>query len=366
MKKNIVYIARNNKKLFPGVQKKIEQVVGALNRMGHDAASKIADSSPRVESLKQCLFAITSGRRDIIILRNDIFMPLFLLPLMWQKINGKKIIIDVPTPLCIVLNEIDGSQGTRFKKNIRKLIIRLAFPWSLWVADKVIHYAPESKYFSIGLEKKIQISGNGVDVSQIKMRSKKPEWPSQQFVMIGVASLADWHAFDRVIIGIANYFKENPESIIKPKFIIVGDGQVRANWQKLALDLGLNSVVHFAGYKTGKELDDLFEEAHVAISSLGLYRKKLKTASDLKSRDYSARGIPFAKGGGDMDFDPIPDFIFEVENSNDPLPVNKLIAWYEELCKKDSVFEGIREFALENLDFSRKAKNLIALRRGYD
>ena len=357
--KNIVYIARNNGRLFPGVQKKIEQTVASLNEVGNKAECLIIDSNPKFKSIKKYFEAIFFSKAEIIILRNDVSMPLFFLPMLWQRLRGCKIIIDVPTPLTVVLREIDGGAAKWLKKITRKTMMMVAFPWSLWPANKIIQYAPESRYFSFGIENKIQLSANGIAVDQIRPRRRVPDWPSNSFVMIGVASLADWHAFDRVIRGMGNYLKNNNNTSLRPKFIIVGDGEVRQKWQKLALDLGLKEFVLFVGYKNGEELDVLFEEAHVAISSLGLGRINLKMASVLKSREYAARGIPFLRSGHDIDFNPNPNFAFEVENSDDPILLDDLIWWYGKISHNKEYFEDIRVFAEKNLDFSKKVKELI-------
>lgn len=358
MNKNILYIARNNSKIFLGVQKKIEQIVSSLNKMGNNAECCIIQSSPKIKSIKKYFDTIYSSKADIIILRNDIFMPLFFLPILWQKLRGCRIIIDVPTPLSIVLNEIEAGSGYKLKKIITKFAFKIAFPLSHWLADKIIQYAPESNYFSFGIKNKIQLSANGVSLDRIKPRRIIPDWPSNSFVMIGVASLAEWHAFDRVIYGMRDYLKNNNTGI-QPKFIIVGDGGVRIKWQQLALDLGLKECVLFVGYKNGEELDELFEKAHVAVSSLGLYRKNLGMASDLKSREYAARGIPFLKSGHDIDFDPAPNFVFEVDNSDQLISLDHLIEWYKEKLQDEYFFEKIRNFSEEKLDFSIKLKELI-------
>jgi glycosyltransferase involved in cell wall biosynthesis len=358
MKSKILYIAKYNKDLFPGVHQKIQQTVHALQSIGHETDQIIVEKGSKFELIHQFSKAIYKSDADIIIIRSDAYMPLYLFAVIKQRLRGCRIVVDVPTPLTNVLIEIDGAPGAYLKKLKQKISIRLAFPWSLWFVDKVIHYAPESKYFSFGIKDKIHLTANGISIDKIPQRKIVPTWPSSQFIMIGVASLADWHAFDRVIHGISNYLSENPNSIIRPKLVIVGDGDARKSWQELVLRLGLQESVTFTGYKSGADLECLYEAAHVAISSLGLYRINLETASVLKSREYSARGIPFVKAGFDIDFNPVPNFVFDVNNSSEPLVIGRVIEWYNKICTED-IFDKARSYAVEKLEFTKKVNELI-------
>ena len=361
MTKRIIYIARNDSKTYPGVKNKIEQTVFALKKIGFDAEMQEIAPNPKHRSIVEFIKSVTKNSADVLILRSDILlMPLLMLPLLWRRLGGCKIIVDVPTPFTVVLQEIKSDTNVgRLKKVIRQTFTILAFPWSLWPSNKVIQYAIESEYFSIGLKRKTQLMANGIDVEKTPQRKKIPHWPAGDFVLIGVASLADWHAFDRVIKGIASYMKKSQNSFTKPKFIIVGDGAIRNQWEQLADDLGVRQQVIFVGYQTGIALGDLFEKAHVAVASLGLYRINLEVASVLKSREYAARGIPFVSSGQDIDFEPKPDFVFKIENNSVELDIEKVIRWYDEYLKRQKPFDDIRSFAKMKLDYSSKITSIL-------
>lgn len=89
----------------------------------------------------------------------------------------------------------------------------------------------------------------------------------------------------------------------------------------------------------------------MAVSSLALFRKNLKRASDLKSREYTARGIPFIAVKGDLDFDPTPNFVYQVDNNNSEVDITDLLNWYKDL--KFTPLD-IRKYCIDVLDFNNK------------
>lgn len=350
----IIYFAHFHKNM-PGVVKKIEQTVNALNEIGYDASANIVGvSGMRGHSI--AFSSIFSASADVLIIRSTLFsMPFHWLAIFWQRLRGTKIVIDVPTPITNVWEETRQRAGIgRLGRWIRLLILALVYPWVLWVAHIILQYSDESPYFSLGLKDKIIKQTNGVDVDKIRERAMIPDWPASNFVLIAVANISNWHGYDRAIRGIARYVSLASDSLPKPKLLIVGDGDARDDLEDLADKLQVRKYVLFQGIKEGEELDQLFEYSHVAISSLGLYRIKLESASVLKSREYSARGIPIISAGADSDFEPLPNFVFQVGNSDDPIDVFSIIEWYDKLSASPDLTKTIRSFAQERLDLKNK------------
>jgi glycosyltransferase involved in cell wall biosynthesis len=279
---------------------------------------------------------------------------------MWQRIIGTKIVAEIPSPIENWIKEVRTAEGGGgLKKLIKLFLIYVSFPWSLLPANKIIQYAPESRYFSFGLKKKMQLHANGIDIKAITKRESFPEWPQKKFIMIGVASFAKWHGFDRVIRGIAAFIANHPHNQIVPIFYVVGDGPIRKKWESLSKELNVENYVHFLGFKTGIDLDYLYNNSHVAISSLGLYSIGLEMSSTLKSREYTARGIPFVKSGEDIDFEPTPNFLYTVGNNNISVDILDLMNWYTNLNYDNKMNSFIRDYAERNLSFSSKSEKLI-------
>jgi glycosyltransferase involved in cell wall biosynthesis len=350
----VVYFAHFDVNRLIGVVNKIDQTVNALNSIGYNAKRELI-SVPGLKGHFALLRQLLKSKADIIILRNTLYSMVLLAPaLLWKRIMGKLVIIDIPSPNAIVVHELLMQKSNLINKIIRLAILFLSFPWVLFPAHKILQYAKESAYFSFGLGCKTQLVANGIDVDSIPMRNSVPLWPAETFVMIAVASLAPWHGFDRVIRAMADYQNNPLSQRINLKFIIVGDGEVRQEWQVLAKELGVKDLIDFVGYQKGAALDDLFNHAHVAIASLGLYRIGLEVASVLKSREYAARGIPFVAAGKDIDFEPAPRFVFQITNDDNSLSINQLIDWFSMLGREVEVNQNIREFAEKNLSYKIK------------
>lgn len=345
---------------FSGVIKKINQTVAVLNKIGFCAQSCI-ESGRFIRGNWFLFWRILNAQVDILLLRNNIyFMPFIFIALLWQRFKGAKIIIEVPTPNAVAMREIIMMKEKGLVGRILRVVgLMVTMPWCLYPAHKIIQYAQESWYFSIGLGRKMEIHANGIDLDSVQARKTMPKWPSDEFVLIGVASLAPWHAFDRVIRGIAQFLETSTRVNFVPKFIVVGEGAIRAEWEKLASKLGVSHHVEFVGHQSGAALDALFDRAHVAVATLGLFRKNLQMASDLKSREYTARGIPFIAAGYDLDFDPVPDFVFKIANDDSALDIEKCNFWYDGLSGQKDLIHEIRNYAIKKLDFVQKIERLI-------
>lgn len=361
-KYKIRYFAHFDQFVFLGIEKKIKQTVKSLKNLGYNAESIIV-SNLGFKSHWKMLILLFKANADLLILRSTVSsMPILVFAIIWQRLVGTRIIIEIPTPVTIVLKEIKMlKKGGTLANKLRLSITSLSFPWVLYPAHRIIQYAPESYYFSFGLKNKMKLHTNGIDVSSIPGRSCFPVWPSNEFVMIGVASLAPWHGYDRIIRGIADYLLRNKNSEIVPKMIIVGDGEVRSEWQELAKNLKICDNIEFVGFKKAGKLNNLFNQAHMAIASIGLYRKGLNMASDLKSREYAARGLPFVSSGRDIDFEPLPEFIYKVENGDESINIEKIIEWYSNYAEPSITISGkkIRKFAEERLDYKNKISHFL-------
>jgi glycosyltransferase involved in cell wall biosynthesis len=361
---NVVYIARTNSETAPGIFNKVQQTVEALADVGYRSRLVVATGGGSFRSVWSSMWfmfwQIIKSSDHVIIVRIDIFMPVLSLALLFKRITGTRIIADVPTPLQTWIQEIEliETRG-RFWKMIRQFMIVLSFPVSLFPVHRVMQYAPESVYFSIGIKGKTKYVGNGIRLSSVRMRKEFPVWPANYFVMIGVAAIAEWHGYDRMIRGIAKFLETNNSQNVIPYFIIVGDGPVRQKWERMCVEFGVEGNVEFTGFKTGLALDELYCRSHVAISSLGLHRAKLRYASSLKSREYVARGIPFVSAGQDFDFHPSPKFMLLVEDDDSAIDLNEVIKWFTSLNYNDGVSEEIRMYGLERLSFESKLADLI-------
>lgn len=354
----IDYIIFESEEQSPiGVKNKIKQTVDALRELGYKVNVLFGQKHKLV-----ALYAIASyllhTTSTIIIIRNHTTRVPFLFPILLyiRYIKKIKIIIDVPSPVTIAIDEIKDSKLNILKKYAAIFFTYMTYPISLYPANRILEYSYENKYFSLGLNKKIKLIGNGISTEDILYRDEKVAF-NNTINFIGVAHLAFWHGYDRLIKSIYAY--NNSKQEIKANFYIIGEGDVKIKLEQLVAKLHLEKHVFFLGKKEGNELDKYFDKSHIAVSSLALYRKKLELASELKAREYSARGVPFILGCQDFDISSELPFVFEVSNDDSLLDINQIIQWYRELDKDYEDFKMIRNFAEKNLDFKVKVQKDI-------
>lgn len=224
-----------------------------------------------------------------------------------------------------------------YRKNLREYV------------DKIITFSNDKEIYGIST---INIS-NGIDLEKIEILKKNK---SKKIRFIGVAGLSFWHGFDRFILSLKKYYENKyKEEII---FNIVGEGDKKYlnKLEKLVKENKLEKYVIFHGVKSGEELDEIYNNSDIALSSLGEYRRGLKKACILKVREYCAKGIPFILGYEDDDFQEELPFYYKVTNDDSLLDIEEIVRWYKNL---KILPEEIRKYAEENLSWNIKMKKVI-------
>ena len=168
----------------------------------------------------------------------------------------------------------------------------------------------------------VQIS-NGIDFEAIPVKTSENR-PGAVIRLTGVADIHFWHGFDRVIEGMAGYYKAPGRE--KVEFHIVGGGTVAQleKLQVLVAQYGLEDRVIFHGPQSGAGLDAVFESTDMGIASLGRHRCGIDRIKTLKNREYAARGIPFVYSETDSDFDAMP-YVIKAPPDESPLDIAAII-----------------------------------------
>lgn len=359
--KSATYVARVADRDSKGVIDKVRNTAQALCKLGIDADAIIIHEYWLKGGIKVA-FRVLCTRKDLIILRSDHHTMLFMLiPLLWVRMRRKKVVIDIATPACTAIKELEGSDAGFFVGKMKKALLYASYPLSLLPADRILQYGHESSWFSLGVRKKSKIVGNGVLVESVPFRAEKPPFSPGCLNLLGAAHLAFWHGYDRLIRSIHAYNKENESNPnrIHFHFAIAGEGAEKKHLEALVSDLGLGDQVYFPGMKEGPDLARCFQEIHVGVCSLGVHRKNLDSASELKARDYTARGVPFILACDDMDFPDSLPFIYRCKNDETLIDLEEIAEWYEKLEREYDDFHFIRRFAEERLDYTVKVRNDI-------
>lgn len=349
--KTLAYYAFLDKKTSPGIAKKIDNTIDTARDLGFISEGKVFNAQDKVIFLNEIL----REKSDYIFIRYPGWISFFLFFILIIKRNqGKKIIIDIPTPRVIGLKEIEDTDFSFFRKTISKILLILAGSWVLWPAHKIVQYADEGTWFSFGLLHKTLKIGNGIKIdSTIPLAQNK--FKTECLNLIGVAQLAGWHGYDRLINAVAFLKKKHPDCKVSVK--IVGDGAALAGLKSLVKNLKLDNECIFTGLLYGEDLNHAFENAHVAVASLGLHRKGLNEASDLKTREYMARGLCVIGVGKDPDFEDSSPYRFVVPNSDEVEELSKIIYKIKYMQLPEP--EDVRAYAQINLTLKSKLEKIL-------
>ncbi|MCI8725446.1 MAG: glycosyltransferase [Hungatella sp.] len=236
--------------------------------------------------------------------------------------RGIRIIAEIPTypydgEIQDVLGRLHLMQDKFYRKKLHKYI------------DRIVTYSKDDVIFEI---KTLRIS-NGVDTN-CKMILYERNKDKSAIDMIGVASFAFWHGYDRVIKGMRNYYlKGGNRNLI---FHIVGNGKnVLKGYKKMTDDYNLKEHVIFHGVRTGKELDRIYSRCMIGIDALGRHRAGISYNSSLKGKEYLIKGLPIVSGVetelDNMDF----KYYLRVPADDSPMEMDDIISFVDKLYDGD-------------------------------
>ena len=193
--------------------------------------------------------------------------------------------------------------------------------------EAIVTFSNEENIFG---KRTIRIS-NGIDLDSIPLHNPKKQ---QDIHLIAVAEIHYWHGFDRLVSGLGEYYKSNPNGR-KVYFHIVGwedDRGTTSNGyltvEQMARKYGIEKYVINHGKLFGDKLDEVFNQCVFAIGSLGRHRSGITEIKTLKNREYAARGISFIYSENDSDFDDKP-YIIKAPADESPVNIKKILEYID-------------------------------------
>ena len=189
---------------------------------------------------------------------------------------------------------------------------------------------------------------NGVDLESNPLRKRKKE---NRIILISVSTCLPGHGYERVIMGLHDYYKKGGDHDIL--FKVVGTGSQENYYRSLTAQYNLQDHVEFCGRLEGEELDIQYSMADIAIGGLASYRQGIKTECSIKGAEYCARGIPMIIGLDDIRFSPNAEYIMQVSNSSEPLNMQAVIDFYNKTASQEDIGIKMRQFAAEHLTWDR-------------
>ena len=219
--------------------------------------------------------------------------------------------------------------------------------------DRIVNFSQDDIIFGIETIKTI----NGIDFSSMDTKEINN---TSDIHMMAVACFADWHGYDRVINGLAEYYNGGGKRNV---FLhLVGEGVSINEYKRIVNINHLEDRVFFHGYKSGADLDAIYNICNISLDVFGGYKKDYYLSSSLKSREYFAKGLPIVSA---CKIDFIPDnYKYVLYFPNDPsiIEINKIINFFDDIYVGNSmqfIPEQIRSFAETKCDINNTLKPII-------
>jgi hypothetical protein len=217
----------------------------------------------------------------------------------------------------------DGEYGSSSFTDKMKLLIDKVFRKKL--ASYIYRMVTYSGYENIFGVRTIRIS-NGINFDMIKVKDGQRN-DMYELNMLGVAELHFWHGYDRIVAGMAEYYKTERQVKVFFRIVGYGDRNEISRIKNICSENSIEKYVCFAGPEYGADLDNSFEQADIGIASLGRHRSGISRMKSLKNMEYAARGIPFVYSENDDNFDDKP-YVLKVPADDTPVDIGRIVDFY--------------------------------------
>ena len=340
----ILYLVYHGFSDESGISKKIHYQVKGLRQNGHEVHLCYYDFDPRghrcryvgnkviadygtgalaaIRSRTQldCIYNYCAVNAIEMVYARSFMNANPILVRLFHKLNkrGIKCITEIPT------YPYDSEfKGYPLKYKIPLYIDKLFRKALAKKMEAIVTFSNEETIFG---KRTICIS-NGIDLDSIPIHNPKKQ---NDIHLIAVAEIHYWHGFDRLVAGMGEYYKLNPDAR-KVFFHVVGweddrgttsNGYLTVEQTAKKYNIGQYVVNH--GKLFGDKLDEVFNQCVFAIGSLGRHRSGITNIKTLKNREYAARGIPFIYSETDNDFEDKP-YIIKAPADESPVNIRQII-----------------------------------------
>lgn len=203
---------------------------------------------------------------------------------------------------------------------------------------------------------------NGVDAEKnpISKASLKDIPYKEDIVMTVVATLGMWSGYERIIMGIFDYYKRGGKRGIS--FNIIGGGSEYNYYAELIEKLNLSERVHLVGpVYSIKELDRYYDMTDVAVGVLGAYKRDSnQKGANIKLREYCVRGIPFIYGYDDVGFSGTERYLKIFPNDSSTIDMEEVFAFYDKISpQRSAIAKEMRTYIEERYTWEKIMEPVI-------
>lgn len=361
-----IYICENIDSMT-GIIKKVDNQFSIMNNQfdsmkyvyekKRNFLNKIIHRMPFIDSEWSELNEITDSEiidTNFVYIRKPIFLTKFFVKKIkkWKTINPDlKILLEIPT----------YPYDLEFNKNFSNYFLILKDKYwrkKIKFIDRIVTFSDDLEIFGV----KTIIINNAVNFNEITVKNSITN--NETIRMVAVASICEWHGYDRIIKSVGEYYKNLENTNFIPIYLdIVGDGDhtILDSYNQLIKEYGIDNYVKLHGLQTGEKLNEIFNKASIGIDSLGRHRSGIYYNSSLKGKEYLARGLPIVSGvKTDLDEFTDLDFYFRIP-ANDTVPnLLDIINWYNFLIKNHANLNSdIRKFGENNFSYSKAYEKIF-------
>lgn len=196
---------------------------------------------------------------------------------------------------------------------------------------------------------------NGIDYNKVVDRKRIKD--KKTITLFAVTLIEEWQGLDRLVYGIHNYVNKKGNNG-RINCVIAGDGPVREKLKSLVQKLHLENSIIFCGKKSGKALDALYDQADIAIGSLGRHRHQANAVSTLKTKEYCAKGIPFIYSNDEPTLNGKESFALKVPADDSAIDIDAVIMLYNRMIDNSEVTKEMKKLARERYDWIHQIRTI--------
>ena len=258
--------------------------------------------------------------------KSDFFFLRFLRKVKTNPL--KKVVVEIPT------FPYDNQGNENVKGKCIEYIDKLYRTQLHKYVDRIVTFTGEQSIFGVKTINTI----NGFDFSKISPIND-PIDVRKQVSLIAVSAMFVLHGYDRLINGLVYYYKNGGKRNIV--LHLIGQGPSIGAYKKLVKENNLENNVIFHGKVFGKKLYNLYSGVAAGINSLAIHRENLKKESTLKTKEYSAMGLPIVSSSyvDAFSIEGNKNFVFTVQADESYVDIEALLSFIDRIYKDSSVAE---------------------------
>ncbi len=292
---------------------------------------------------------ISSGKYDLVYFRHSpIGYRGYKMMKTAKETNKTKVVVEIPSfPLNV----------DKPKNLIRKLYVIYSDAWWKKSSKFVSLFAGIGEKADAFLGVPFINIDNGIDIHLIPKRTEKKSQDGKTH-LLAVASMCEWHGYERIIRGIGVWQNEKKENYVLDLVGDEGDGSL-SKWKELVHELGLEKQVVFHGRKTGDALTEMYNMATIGLSSLAMYKVGFQSGSVLKLREYMARGLPFIYAHDDPHMSADLPWCLKIPNDDSTVNMDSVDEFVKKIYQEDELPERMRKYAEENMTWESQFRKIF-------